>query len=114
VSARRFRSLPTRRLGDGLQVIVAKTMRSRLVGLAFLSELGRSVALELPRCRSVHTFGMRFSIDVVFLDGQGAPIRVVEGVSPRRITVCRSAKALLETEAGEGARFVEALRQGEE
>jgi len=41
--------------------------------------------LLLRPCGSVHTFGMRFPIDVVFLDRGGRVLRVVERMGPRRL-----------------------------
>jgi uncharacterized membrane protein (UPF0127 family) len=78
---------------------VARSFRARLLGLAFR----RSVAepLLIPRCRSVHTAGMRFAIDVVFLGREGRVLRVAAGVPPWRLVSCRSAVAVVETAAGE-------------
>ena len=53
-----------------------------------------------PRCRSVHTFGMCFAIDVVFLDGHGWPIEARRAVSPGRVVACRRAAAVIEMKAG--------------
>ena len=47
---------------------VATTVSSRLLGLALLRREHAGAGLLIPRCRSVHTFGMRFPIDVLFLD----------------------------------------------
>jgi hypothetical protein len=59
--------------------------------------------LLIPRCRSVHTFGMRFSIDVAFLDADGRVLRVARDVPPRRVVSCRGAAGVLEAPAGEDA-----------
>jgi len=50
------------------QIEYADTWLSRLVGLLADSSLKKHEALWLSPCKSVHTIGMRFSIDVVFLD----------------------------------------------
>src|SRR3954468_22065030 len=63
----------------------------RLVGLALRRD--RGVALLLPRCRSVHTFGMRFALDLVWLDGAGEVVRVDRGVPPYRVRSCRGARS---------------------
>ena len=78
---------------------VATGFRARLLGLAFRRRAGEP--LLIPRCRSVHTFGMRFAIDVVFLDAHGRVLRVVERVPPRRIVSCRGARAVVEIPAQE-------------
>jgi len=52
--------------------------------------------LVLPGTKSIHTFGMRFPIDVVFLDSNGCVIHLIEKVTPSRVSplVWRSAWAL--------------------
>ena len=42
-----------------------------LLGLAHLDRDRGGAGLLIPRCRCVHTFGMRFALDVVFLDPAG-------------------------------------------
>jgi uncharacterized membrane protein (UPF0127 family) len=99
---RRLQRLSRRVLEDGLLVHEATTASSRLLGLAFLRGLPHGHALLIPNCCSVHTFGMRFPIDVAFLDERGRVLRVERSVSRRRVLFCRGAFAVLETRAGEG------------
>jgi len=80
----------------GAAVPVASTWGSRLLGLAFLSQDRAPAGLLLPRCRSVHTFGMRFPIDVVFLDDCNREIRRISGLRPRRLASQRGAASVLE------------------
>ena len=103
---RRLARLPTLTLDDGAVVHEATTAAARLLGLALLRSLPEGHALLIPRCRSVHTVGMRFPIDVAFLDDSGRPIRVERGVRPCRVRSCRAAVAVLETRAGELERFL--------
>jgi uncharacterized protein len=98
---RRLARLPTVRV-DGRRVRLATTRRARLVGLAFTEREGAGGGLLIPRCRSVHTFGMRFALDVAFLDAGGAVISRRRRVGPRRVVVDRRAAAVLEVPA-EGA-----------
>src|SRR4051794_13299592 len=93
---RRLQRLPSRVLRDGLVVHEATTLRGRLLGLAWLRGVPPGHALLIPDCRSVHTFGMRFPIDVTFLDERGQPLRIERGVRRRRVLVCRGAFAVLE------------------
>jgi uncharacterized membrane protein (UPF0127 family) len=93
---RRLQRLPSRVLDDGLVVHEATTLRARLLGLAWLRDVPPGRALLIPNCRSVHTFGMRFPIDVTFLDERGRALRVEREVKPRRVLVCRGAFAVLE------------------
>ena len=85
-----------------MEIVVAHSRRQRLLGLALRRHPPDGWALLFPRCRSVHTFGMRFAIDVVFLDSAGRVVRIAPGVGPGRLLVCRGAAAAVETRAGEG------------
>jgi hypothetical protein len=53
---------------------------------------------------SIHTFFMRFPIDVVFLSRQGEVLKVAERVPPWRARSCRHSYAVLELAAGEAGR----------
>jgi len=57
--------------------------------------------LLIPRCSSVHTFGMRFALDLFFLDREGRVIGVRRAVPPRRVVRWRGAAAVLEVPAAE-------------
>lgn len=83
----------------GFAVPVAVGFRSRLLGLSLLRRERAGPGLLLPRCRSVHTFGMRFPLDVVFLDAGGRAIRRVR-LEPCRLAWERRATAVLELPAG--------------
>jgi uncharacterized membrane protein (UPF0127 family) len=97
---RRLERLPSRPLSRGGIVHEATTPAARLLGLAFLHDLPSDHALLIPHCRSVHTFGMRFELDVVFLDDRGRVLRIERAVPRRRLLVCRRAFAVLEARAG--------------
>ena len=84
---------------------VAKDFRTRLRGLAFRDRDKAGPGLLIPRCSSVHTFGMRFELDVFFLDEAGRIIDAHRRVPPRRVLWCRGASAVLEIPAGEGGEF---------
>src|SRR5512133_707915 len=101
MSARRLRRLPRTEL-LGREVAVARGMRARLLGLALLPREHAGAGLLIPRCRSVHTFGMRFALDLVFLDADGGSLCEARGVPPRRIVRCGAAAAVLELPAGMG------------
>jgi uncharacterized membrane protein (UPF0127 family) len=105
----RLRRLTLIELAPGARVAVASSPVARLRGLALMRELPPGLALHLPRCRSVHTLGMRFALDLVFLDSRGVVVRTASGVPPGRVVSCRRAHSVLETRAGEAPRFVAAL-----
>ena len=103
---RRLARLPRFAVTGDSVIHEANTLTSRLLGLAWLRELPSGHALLIADCRSVHTFGMRFPIDVAFLDDSGRPIRVERSVPRRRALVCRDAFAVIESPAGEIERYV--------
>jgi uncharacterized membrane protein (UPF0127 family) len=104
----RLARLPTRSLPGGLVVAEARSRAARALGLAWLRELPREVGLLLVPCRSVHTIGMRFALDLVWLGAGGDIIQIDPAVPAGRIRTCRAARAVLETRAGEAAAFVAA------
>lgn len=97
----RFRRLERREVA-GAPVAVASGFLARLLGLALLDRERAGAGLLIPRCRSVHTVGMRFPLDVVFLDRAGREIRRVAGVEPFRAVGDRRAAAVLELPAAIG------------
>ena len=83
----------------GRRVPVADRPVARLLGLALLDRDRAGPGLLIPRCRTIHTFGMRFPIDVVFLDSSGEPISRRRAVPPCRIVVEQRAASVLELPA---------------
>jgi uncharacterized membrane protein (UPF0127 family) len=97
----RLRQLPTITI-VGRDVRVARGRCARLLGLSRLNREEAGGGLLIPRCSSVHTFGMRFALDLYFLDGGGRPVLVRRHVPPRRLASCRRASAVLEIPSAEG------------
>jgi uncharacterized membrane protein (UPF0127 family) len=81
---------------------VARGIRSRLQGLSWRDPDDAGPGLLIPRCSSVHTFGMRFELDLFFLDREGRVIAVRRRVPPRRVVWERGAVAVLEVPSAEG------------
>jgi uncharacterized membrane protein (UPF0127 family) len=79
-------------------VEIAEAYRSRAKGL--LGRQGIEGALLLRPARSVHSFGMRFPIDVAFCDADLYVLDIV-ALRPHRVTRPRwRARAVIEAEAG--------------
>lgn len=91
----RLQRLPTATV-LGREVAVARGPRARLLGLAGLDRAEAGPGLLIPRCAAVHTFGMRFALDLIFLDRQGRPLRVRRATPRRRFVADRRAAAVLE------------------
>jgi len=88
---------------------IAGTYAERLRGL--LGRPGYEGAFILPHTRSVHTLGMRFAIDVAFLDRQLCVVDTVS-LAPWRMSLPRwRARTVLEAEAGAFERW--GLRTGD-
>jgi len=92
---RRLRALPTAAV-LGREVRVAAGRRARLFGLAHLDRDEAGAGLLIPRCSSVHTFGMRFPLDLIFLGRHGRPCSFRRCVPPRRFAWDRRAVSVLE------------------
>lgn len=81
-------------------VEIAATRVSRRRGLLGRDRLDQASALLLAPCSAVHTVGMRFAIDVVFLDRQGYAVKVVRDLRPWRMALATGARVVIEMTAG--------------
>jgi len=68
------------------KAIVAKTLIKRLTGLLSRSEFNKGEALIFHNTSSVHTIGMRFAIDVLFVNKNNVIMGVVTGMKPFRLS----------------------------
>jgi uncharacterized membrane protein (UPF0127 family) len=95
--------------GGPLAAFVAERYRERLLGLAGLRRLPAGAALLIPGCRSIHTFGMRFRLDVLFVEIRPRSLEIVElhhAVAPRRVLrASRGGVGALELAAREAQRL---------
>lgn len=103
--AKRLRRLPVA-IVLGREVRVAGGSRARLLGLACLDREEAGAGLLIPRCSSVHTFGMRFPLDLYFLGEHGEVVAVRRPVPARRLAFCGRARAVLELPAEEGGEIL--------
>ncbi len=83
----------------------------RMKGLLGRRSLDSGEGLLLRPASSVHTFFMRFAIDVVFLDRDLTVVDVVKDLRPWRAAGRRGAKSVLELASGEAAR--RSVRRGD-
>ncbi len=67
-------------------VLLAESFCSRVKGLLGHSSLPEDTVMLFDGCPSVHTFFMKFPIDVVFLDKNMIVTEVIEGLKPWRCT----------------------------
>jgi uncharacterized membrane protein (UPF0127 family) len=82
-------------------VYLARTFWQRLCGLLALPRLESGSGLWLEPCASVHTLGLSYPIDVVFVDGTGRIGRIAHAVAPWRVALAPvRCCAVLEIPAG--------------
>lgn len=80
---------------------LASTMASRLIGLMFRKAPRNSDGLLLHPCNSIHTFFMRYSLDIVFLSKKNEVVKVIRNLKPWRMTfIYFKANKTLELPAG--------------
>jgi len=85
----------------GHWIIQAATFFQRTRGLLGRKELKKGEGLYIPKCRSIHTFFMRFAIDVIFIDHGNRITRTVPSLVPFRIAFGpRKTAGVLELSAG--------------
>jgi uncharacterized membrane protein (UPF0127 family) len=96
---RAFNSTTCKDISDRLTV--AESFFSRLKGLLGRKSLPQGEGLLLRPCKGIHTFGMRFPIDVLFLDRNNCVIAVVNNIRPNHMTrLYLQASSAIEITAG--------------
>lgn len=83
----------------------------RLAGLLALAPLKTGQGLLIKPCNSVHSFGMNYDLDLVYLDRELQIIKLVEGLKRNRLSACWRAHAVLELPAGSIAQMHLSLGQ---
>lgn len=82
------------------RVMVPRTSAERRRGLLRHAALGPDEGLWIVPCEAIHTFGMRFAIDVLFLSSKKAVLRTAARVPAGRIRFCIRAESVLELAEG--------------
>jgi len=84
------------------KVYKADKLFSRIFGLLGTEQLDHSHVLYIPSCSSIHTIGMKYPIDVLFVDKTGVIIKKITNLLPNRFTkLYMKADGVLEFAAGE-------------
>lgn len=79
---------------------IADTSAKRRRGLLKRDGLDRGSGLWIVPCEGVHTFGMRFAIDVIFISKHSKVLKIVHSMPRRRIAMNLLAHSVLELPAG--------------
>ena len=82
------------------RVMTAFDSASRRHGLLGLDAMPAGQALIIAPSNAVHTWSMRFAIDLAFITKAGRIVKVRSGVQPRRIAVSVTAYAVIEFDSG--------------
>jgi hypothetical protein len=90
----------TRNTTLGHQINLAGSSDERRSGLLKKDSIADGGGLWITPCEGIHTFFMRFAIDVIFLDRQNRVRKVRSALRPWRLSACLTAKSVLELPAG--------------
>lgn len=82
------------------EVFIANTPWLRLRGLLGRRPLSSEQGLLISPCSSVHTIGMRYPLDIIYLNKHNKVLKVTKDLQPWRGSVCRGATTVLELAAG--------------
>ena len=91
---------PARNAVLGQSVDVADTSAKRRTGLLGRQRLEPGEGLWISPCESVHTFFMKFPIDLIYMDKSRKVRKVRHAVPPWRLSMCLTAHSILEFPAG--------------
>jgi uncharacterized protein len=73
----------------------------RLKGLMFTSELPIGQAMHLQPCQSVHTFFMKYDIDVIYLNKEMEVVKITHAMKPSKVgKLVKNAHSVIELPAG--------------
>jgi uncharacterized protein len=83
------------------KLVTAENLFGRMKGLLGRKSLTDGEGLLIRPCKGIHTFGMRFPIDVLFIDGNGCVIAAISNLRPYRLTrLYPGASGAIELSAG--------------
>lgn len=103
----------TRDLRLASEVQCAFSITSRLIGLLGRSSLPKDTALWLKPCDSIHTWFMKFSIDVIFVDQNLVVKKIVRDLKPWKLLwPVRQAHSVFELNAG--SLLAESVQEGDQ
>lgn len=85
------------------EVEVADTSKKRRTGLLKRENLPQGEGLWITPCEAIHTIGMKFPIDVLFLSRTRKVLKIKQAVPPGRLAICLRAHSVLELPAGTAA-----------
>ena len=89
-----------------VKVILADNFFTRLRGLTGRTSLNLDEGLLLRPCNGVHTYFMKFAIDVIYISRDGKILKIVEGLKPNKISKgFKNTHQILELSEGAAAKL---------
>src|ERR1700730_18695438 len=85
------------------RALIADTSKARKTGLLKHSRLEQGEGLWITPCEGVHTVGMKFPIDVLFLDKKRKVVKIRAAMPRWRMAACLWAHSVLELPSGTAA-----------
>ena len=102
-----YQKLRVRNLTKGTNVadraVIADTSQKRRTGLLKHPGLTAGEGLWIVPCEGIHTFAMKFAIDVLFLDKKRKVLKIRANMGKRRMSLSLFAHSVLELPAGQAA-----------
>jgi uncharacterized protein len=90
----------TRGTSIGDSIDSAESSAQRRTGLLKHDKLDQGTGLWIVPCEAVHTFFMKFAIDLIYLDRKRRVRGIVRNVRPWRLSMCLPAHSVLELPPG--------------
>jgi len=83
------------------QLKIAESFFERLIGLMFKEKMDGFDGLLIKQCRSIHTFFMRYPLDIVFMNNEMKIKKIIRNIKPWRMTLIYfTSTQVLELEGG--------------
>jgi len=78
------------------ELFVAKSAWQRTRGLLGRGALSEFQGLWIKQCHSIHMVGMKYSLDLCYLDANGKVLKIVNQIKPWQFSACSGAKSVIE------------------
>ena len=100
-----FTTQSERQPGKTLTVKKTENTLERTKGLLGSQPLSSDEGLWITPCNSVHTFGMPYALDIIYLNKRFQIRKIISNLKPRRLSINWFAKSVVELKAGVAARL---------
>lgn len=94
---------------NDLEIILATSFWQRVRGLLWQAPLPYNRGLCLMPCKAIHTFGMAYSLDIIFLDSNLKLCKYIHNMPPNRFAYCCHAFMAIELPAGFCRKYLDFL-----